>query len=471
MGYLSIRHNFDGDSANYIIAVPRKTTAPLTNVICTIDGVAGQTRKVYPAPYGQVSLLIEGLDNAWYNVIFYRSSDGTTLDEEILRIAGNAASGQQGTITRKVYTVGGGGTYDPNDGDSGLRDPALMGEQYWIEERGTGPMKDSEYTDRSDDGGGFDWNDGKVFTDGGVYTVFIVGTSTEPSTNTGGGDFSDIYELTEDEDYDAGTMGGKVIVVNGSDTVVTLAIPNLSLVPDSKFRMTTHGGSQRNAIIQFDAGDTVEFLRGDENKVILGEGEEIEIVFKDNTPYVTFYSGEARVACSRILSDTNGSNDLNRLPADGTQYQQSYVPRVMWQIDRLGIPTVTEAQWAATATVDGKTVYPNKSKFARDDVGGTIRFPDDRDFTYRALKNLDGTTDPDLYSQGAGGRQLNSVGPHVHDMRFSVSAGGYAGGSNTFARGQVAYAFGNIDLMDDAGIGIGTKTKVDSINLFPLIII
>lgn len=487
MASLTIRHNFTGETG-YIIAVPKKTTAPLADVICTIDGVAAQTRKTYPAPHSEVSLLIEGLSPVWYTIKFYRSVDGVALDEEILTLAGNALTGALYPITKYEYVVNRGYSNtspvntgaevwnDPVADDQGIRDERLLEKIYWVEERGTGDLLDAEITDRSDDGGGFDFVDSeKVMVDGGVYIVKVIERVDAEPASGGSSDFNDVVILTTDLDFDPSLHSGKVLIANWSSVVGILTMPNLSLVPDCKFRLQTHGGTQSFVGIQLDAGDTVEFRKSDLNVIWLGSGESIEVLVKDNVMYISDdKTGYDRVG-QRVWGDVD--IELNSVIRDGSLLQQADVPRLMQWIDEYGVASISEgtgvSEWSYSVSVDGETIFPNKGKFARDDIGGTIRIPDDRDRAMMALKFTDGTTDSERASQGAGGFQQNKYRQHYH------LSGNETHTDANYRRGAVhsIRAWGGTTTTnfaastEDGSVGGGTKTRPDNTGLFPLLII
>lgn len=486
MGSLTGSHNFTGET-NYIIMVPKKSTAPLSDVICTIDGVAAQTRKVYAAPHSQRSFLIEGLDPVWYIIKFYRSVGGVALDEEILTLAGNALTGALYPITKYEYVVNRGydntapvatGSEvwaDPSEGDTGIRDERLLNKTYWIEERGTGSLRTDEITDRSDAGGGFDFSaaliaDGKVMNDGATYIATVIErVDAAPTSGGGSSDYNDIVILTADIDFDPTLHASRVLISNWASDIGTLTMPNLSLLPDCKFKLQTHGGTQSFAAIQFDAGDTIEFRKSDLNVLYLGSGEEIEIIIKDNVAYIGDYDGDYDKVGQRVWGDAD--TELNAVIRNGTQYTQASQPRLMQWIDEYGIVTISEGtgatQWGYSTSLDGETIFPNKGKFARDDVGGTIRVPDDRDRTMIALKNTDGTTDSLRQAQGAGGFQKNTFKAHSHRLRGSYGYGNYSGGGNTFWRSPNSAApYEDVDLMEDTG---GDKTRMDNTGMLPLL--
>lgn len=426
LGRIEIVHNFTGETG-YVILVPHKTTAPLADVICIIDGVAAQTRKTYAAPHSQQSVLFEDLDTVMYFITAYRSADGIALDEQINILACDAKSGAQYPITKYDYVVDRGLTGDPIDGDSGLRDSRLLNKKYWVEERGTGTMMDqdtsAELTDRSDDGGGFDWTDSfKKFNSGAVYIVFVIErtdfVSAGPSSS--GTEFSDVVVITTTVDFDSSTMASKLLIINSTDTVVQLTMQNLALLPDLKFRLNTHSGSQRNAVIQLDAGDTVKFNGEDRNSIILGKGEDIEILIKNNVMYVMNPIGDFDKVGERSLVSALSKNGLQ---LNGTVYQQADVPRLMWYLDNkadageIVAEGVSSGQWSYSTTIDGETVYPYKGKYARDNGAGTIRVPDDRLMVYKALNALTG--DAERVTQGVGGYQHDANKLHGHDVGVS----------------------------------------------------
>lgn len=433
MGSLTYRHNFTGETG-YVIAVPKKTTAPLADVICIIDGVAAQTRKAYTAPHSEVSLLIEGLDNVWYTLKFYRSSDGTTLDEEILTLAGNALRDSVYDTTRYEYVVNRGYTNlspvntgvqvwaDPVTSDKGIRDGRLLNQVYFVNRRGVGDLLTAEITDRSDAGGGWDFADtSTTMEDAEVFFVTVVNrVDAPPVSGSGSTDYNNVVTLTADLNFDPSLHNARVLISNWSASIGKLTMPNLSLLPDCKFKLTTHGGTQSFVGIQFDVGDTVKFRKQNFNVLWLGSAEEIEIIIKSNIAYVAFYSGDYDKVGQRIWGDVVGgvTPELNVLKRDGTQFSQSAQPRLMQWIDTYAVATVTETQWASSTNVtlpDGTTiaVFPYKRFFARDDVSSPkkIRVPNDLGMFMRALSVATG--DVSRETQGPGSYQHDSVGPYI----------------------------------------------------------
>jgi hypothetical protein len=458
-GSLSIRHNFAG-LTDFLIMRWYKSTAPATEL----------GRVVYPAPHSEQSYVIENLQPVWHIIEFWYSSDGVTLDSNPLTLAGNARSGAVYPIERFVYVVDRGESeagvwVDPVTNDTGIRDTRLLNTLYWVEERGTGSLIPAEIVDRSDDGGGFDFTEPlKTMNSGAVYIVTAItrvetGGDSDSEAVTGEG----IFILDADQDYSHALHNGKTLIADFSTTTGELVIANLLTVQDGGFKLQTHTGMQRNVIIQLDTGDTVDFRKQAVNKIILGEGEEIEIKFVDNVMYVIDHTTNHERLGQRIWSDIRIM--LNTLIADGTTYNQADYPRAIELLDSLPVGAVVSyTTWNTSQVIDGITRYPYKGFFARDNGAGTFRVPDMRSQTLKAVSATDG-------SIIAGRYENQQMMPHDHDLRGSFSYGGYDGGGNTFFRiRNTTDGFDTVSkVVSDAGSG--NDQIVNNIGMYPLICI
>lgn len=463
-GSLKIGHNFTGLSS-FLLIEWVKATAPGTPVIghVTGTGLAGQdnTNAVsvnYPAPHSEQTLLITELPAVWHLIRFWGSSDGVSKDVLLMTLAGDARTGAVYPIQRFDYIVGRGegesGVWsDPVDGDNGLRDTRLQDQLYWVFERGTGPLlSPTEITDRSDDGGGFDFTDpDKQFREDGIYSVMLITRADVAGDDSGApGSEDGIYPLTSDQDYDPLTMSGRTLVSSGAGQIRTLSIPNLLLVSDSRFKIQTHSGDQRNLIIQLDTGDTVRLRGQDVNKIIMGSGEEAEFLIQDNVMYVLLaprrYDRLGERGFSRFVK-------LNSLRADGTQYAQADYPGVVELMDLEG--SVSYTTWDTSAIVNGETTYPNRGYFGRDDTGGTFRVPDLRG---QFLRGVTGAT--------AGLYQHHAVGAHTHNA--PVAPNGISPGANIYGRGGDSGSDANIE---NSGTGIDTETRPKNTQEFLIVFV
>lgn len=413
-----IVHNFQGETT-YIIIVPKKTTAPLADVVCTIDGVTNQTRKVYAAiDLGSpISMLVEGLQNAWYFFNAYRSSDGDSLDELINTIAFNAASGSQYSTTRIEYKVNRNGTYDPGTGaivvdpvsdQNELRDPRLLDAVYWIEERATGTLAAAEYTDRSDDGGGFDLID-RTFNDGVYYFVYIVNKMDAVPGEIILAGTNGIVILTEDDDFDPALHNGKTLIINGATSVLKLNFAALSSLADCSFKINTHRGVQKYFTIQLSPGDTV-FLNGEEvNAFHFGKGETGEIAIIDNEMFILQSPDRYSKLGDEVYHEK--PTKLNALLCDGVEYDEINYPGAVELMDSLPASSVVDYTQRETDVIAGSVNYGklNYRKWARNGTG-KFKTPDRRDLIIKTLKNFDNTVDADRLTQGGGGYQKDQPG-------------------------------------------------------------
>lgn len=458
-GRIEIKHIFP-DETDFVIFTIRKVSNLVTLVPATFfDGVTtltNQTKFVYPAPHPESVMVLTDIDPTMYLVTAYRSSDGVSLDEQLdIQLAVDASTGAQFAVDKFEYVVNRGFNNtspiptgsevwnDPVSGQNQLRDERLLNKDYWVVERGTSLLLTSEYTDRSDEGGGFDFTaDGKNFEDGGVYFVIVKNRVDVLSTGpgSGGSDYNDIVPMPGDLTFDQATMTSKTIVSTyaGSNKVIILSIPNLSILSDTKFRIQAHGGTQRYIAVQLDVGDSVMVRGASLNVFYVAIGELVEVVVKNNVMHIISPMTGYEKLGQRIWGEIVDSVTLRR---DGVQYQQDDVPRLM-QFVSLLTNTVTEAQWATSALdpKTGETIYPWKGFFAVDNLAGTIRVPDDRGKTIRALKT--DTGDSDRHTQGAGGYQHHRTSMKSVKVGIRNGVGGSSTGSisGTGFSGQDSYS-------------------------------
>lgn len=419
--------NFTGETG-YVICVPRKTTAPLTNVVCTIDGVPAQTRKVYPAPHTQAQMIVEGLDPVIYFFKFYRSTDGVTLDEQINIIAIDAKTGASQVLTRYTYVVDRGDSgavsgsvwSDPIAGDSGIGDERLAGRQYYIEERGTGSLMENEIVNRL--AGGFDFADPAKVFEAGVYFAWVVNDVTLPdSTGTRATDTPTIVLLPTNTTYDPVIHSGMILQAAAASAVLVLTLPALGTLADGFFMLDSNGGVQRNFLLQLSGGDTANFLGLARNKIILGRGESVRAVIAAGVLYLYDYSGDARKRGQIVWGFYNTPNTYY-LAGTGPHQLTDWpaVAEIINNLNPLSIIT-SFVTWGNNIT-DTILKYPNKGKWCVPG-DGTFYFPDMRKQYIRAIDfNITSPgadpitipTDTHRISQGPGGFQKQALEEHYH---------------------------------------------------------
>ena len=478
-GFLNISHNFAGES-QFIIVEWVKSTAQGTPVVGHVTGTGlgaqndtDQTEVFYPSPHVNEQLQVINLSEAWHLVRFWRSVDGVSKDVLLLSLAGNARTGALYPIQRFEYVVDRGydnnapvvteGVWaDPQQDDVGIRDTRLFEKSYWVEERGTASLLTEEIVDRSDVGGGFDFSadlitNGKVMNTGGVYIVTVINTVIQSGDDSGIViSEEDVLELDSSQAFNPITMGGKLLLVNYAGTVLTLTFASLATLADCRFWLNTHQGNQRNAVLQLNGGDTVMFRKEAVNAIILGEGEEIEILVKDNVMYVMAHeTGHSELG---QLTWSYKDTMVNGLLADGSLLALADYPRVAELIASLpGGTVVNEVTWQTTFLFpDGQLMAINKGKWMSD--GTNFRPPDYRNRYVKAMTTLSGA---------AGVYEHDTVKAHDHEMRGGFGLGGYDGGGNVFWRiRNLTDPFVADDIMATTG-EVDTETK--SYQLYPII--
>jgi len=486
-GFLNISHNFAGES-QFIICEWVKSTAQGTPVIGHVTGSGlgaqndtDQTEVFYPTPHINEQLQVINLPEDWFVIRFWRSADGISKDALLLEMAGNARTGATYPISRYEYVVGRGydntspvvtvGVWsDPVQDDAGLRDTRLFEKTFWVQERGTGDLLAAEIAVRDDEGGGFDFSDAaKVMNDGAVYIVYVL-----ERIESNGGDSSaavttndDIYILDTDQDYSPLTMNGKTLIADFAGEVGTLTMPNLAILADSRFKLQTHGGNQRNVVIQLDTGDTVKFMGEDVNLIILGKSEDIEILIKDSAMYVlqrfTGHDKLGQMAWSY-------KQLINTLIANGESLALANYPRVDDMLDNLPVSSVVnETTWQTSQVVDGQTTYPNKSKWMRE--GANFRPPDLRSQTIKALAATDGSIAAGRYEHQAMLEHYHLLASDTDGPGLYLSNAHSYGGNPTYQLNEGSTAPARYRSGAVAGATGTTAQRNNNIGLYPLIFI
>lgn len=481
-GFLNISHNFAGET-QFIIVEWVRSVAQGTPVVGHVTGTGlgaqndtDTTEVFYPFPHINEQLQVINISEQWHLVRWWRSVDGISKDVLLLEAAGNARTGALFPIQRYEYVVGRGlseaGVWaDPADQSSGLRDTRLFEKSYWVEERGTASLLSTEITDRSDDGGGFDFVDPlKLMQDLTPYVVYVINKVTQGSDDSGIIDTEDdIYILDSDQVYNPVTMGGRIIIADFLTTVGTLTFGALATLANSRFILQTHEGAQRNTVIQLGFGDTVKFRKQDVNKIVLGEGEDIEILIKDNIMYVLPYHtnhenlGATKWAYKELL---------NGLKADGSLLTSADYPRVIELINSLPASSVvSEVVWQTSVVIDGQVVFSNKRKWMYEG-GVNFRPPDLRGMIIKGLAAVDGSEASGRYENQAILQHRHLVGGGNDDggvpfISENHSTGGNSG-YNLFGSSLPPTHFntGNVET-----VTAGTNNLVNNTGLYPIICI
>lgn len=207
------------------------------------------------------------------------------------------------------------------------------------------------------------------------------------------------------------------------------------------------------------------------NKIVLGKGESIKIIIKDNGLYAVDVCTDHSRLGTRIWADIN--TVLNCLPCDGVVRDQAEWPRAVEVMDMVG--AISYTLWnTSQVEADGQTSFPNRGKWARDDVAGTFRPPLADALSIKALAG----------AEVAGRYEHQELMDHGHFMGSPTDNGGIPYlSTNHNTGGNFSYGFNGSsvepsqfmtgkakNLAGTADVG-STSQKVNNIGLFLLVCI
>lgn len=451
MASIGVNIKFTGYTG-FLIVKAKEASNPAAYVF-TSDAIAFDVDQILDIP---------DINPVTHIVEFWRSNDGTTLDELLRTWAIDAGIFDGAEVIQYDYVVGRGHTNvteatgadvwaDPVQDDTTLHDARLNGinqDAVRIESRGYGKYRKDEFEMAT--GGGITLLGGLTFGETGntfSITVYIKVPQNTTAGPTGNGDYNDVNVITADGDfgetyYRNNNYSGK------TGTILTTTFPNFTLIPNTKAKFICQGGTQRYWALQLDAGNTVRFRGHDENIIWLAQGEMIELVFKDAACYIVDDTISRRIG-ERYYGD---QLELNSLLRDGIQYNIADYPRVYyWYIARLNAGQIkTEAQWATTQDVtyilnedstvqETRTISPNKGFWAVDTLAGKFRTPDSRNNFVRTLKTFDlvDASDIERTSNKPGAYQIDVFKAHAHkESLWNESGNGNEASGGNFNEGN-----------------------------------
>lgn len=372
-------------------------------------------------------------------VEFWRSSDGVALDELIRSWSLDFGINSLPSIVQYDYVVDRGNTEgtlgegdywaDPANEDDQIIDERLNGnsqDEIRFEQRGGIKYRNDEYELVT--GGGVKLVNGTLFGDAGqTYTVTLFKQNEISSTSTTSSDYTDVKFVTANATLD-NTFYRKTIIANKSGSgVLQIDFPDFLLITNTKMKFQTHQGNQDYLVLQFDEGNTLKYRGEDVNFIALGKGEEFEIGFKDNVPYVIQDGTNNKIVGKPIFVEVLG---VNEYAFDGTQYSGAAHPRIKKFVTETLPPAQvkTFSDWSTSQLInyvvdqDGgveytKTIYPNKGFYAYDAVNDLIKVPDRRNMGVRTLKTFDNVdaSDTERTSNKPGAYQVDSFRKHSHE--------------------------------------------------------
>lgn len=414
-----------------------------------------------------------------YTVKMYEQPGGTGI--------GTLIKSEDISVTTSTITsdsdietvVDNGGPNDPVSGASTSPPIAsLVGKDFYVVQRSIGQRRVDvipEITINND--GSYSLLSGETFNPEDTWIIKIRAQYViNPPGSQGLGVYSDIVLITTDYSVTSSDFG-KLLIIDGSSNVVTLQLPAIvDIISKLSLWIRSVGTNHINVVIKAATGETITATATTSNTFILGKATEAEIINLSGVLYGFTDDQDIRKVGQ---PEWGYYNSINRLIADGTEYNVADYPRLKKAIDAMPAgEVVTYTQWGSSQSViylieddqtgndkphGYKTVYPFKGFFALSDDSTKFKIPDLRN---RFIRALNGSVDSERITQGAGGYQIDSFLKHFHWMDNSNNVAGYGKPTtgNDPTEGPWLETYG-------AGGASGLETRGENIGMFPLIII
>lgn len=415
-----------------------------------------------------------------YLLKFYEQPGGTGV--------GTLVRSWNVTVTTSTITsdsdietvVDNGGDYDPVSGTStSIPIPSLIGKDFYVVQRSIGQRRVDvipEITINSD--GSYSLLSGETFNAEDTWIIKIRAQYViNPPGSQGIGGYKDVVLITDN--YTILTSDfGKLLIVDANIMVVTLQLPPVSdIIPKLPIWIRSIGMNHINLTIKAATGEVITATGTTSNTFILGRATDAEVINLGGVLYGFTDDADIRKVGQFEWGYYVG---LNRLKADGAEYNVSDYPRLKKAIDAMPVgEVVTYSQWGSSQTVDyileddqignnqvvgTKVVYPYKGYFALSNDGTKFKVPDLRDRFIRGLSNTtDSTPDPSRVTQLAGGYQVDSFTKHSHNVDTSIGDEGVGKFTTGSGASEPAVVY-----TKSTG---GSETRSENIGMFPLIII
>lgn len=415
-----------------------------------------------------------------YLLKFYEQPGGTGV--------GTLVRSWNVTVTTSTITsdsdietvVDNGGEFDPISGtNTSIPIPSLVGKDFYVVQRSIGQRRVDvipEITINED--GSYSLLGAETFNAEDTWIIKIRAQYViNPPGSQGIGGYKDVVLITNNYTI-SGSDFGKLLIVDANIMVVTLQLPVIAdIISKLPIWIRSIGTNHVNLVIKAATGETITATGTTSNTFILGRATDAEVINLGGTLYGFTDDADIRKVGQFEWGYYKG---LNRLIADGTEYNVSDYPRLKKAMDAMPSgEVVTYTQWNSSQLINylieddqvgnnqvhsTKLVYPFKGFFALSNDGTKFRIPDLRNKFIRSLSNV--SPDPERVTQGAGGYQVDSLLRHFHWFNNSNNVGGYgkATTGNDPTEGPWLETGG-------ASAASGNETRGENIGMIPLIII
>ncbi len=450
------KFNFTGVASPYIIAVLTEHSAPLAEV----------DRQVFTV-FDNADTF-ENLNPVLHRIRYYESADGTALGNLLIGASIDATIYNEPGIEIITFLVDGGRGapyFDPVAGSDTYANVNLDGALYSVYVEGLGLVDPSYYDQYT--GGGFQWNNGRTWAGGERGQVIKYLTVSTTPVSIVAKPYTDIVEFDADFTFGS-THYNKFFRTDYSGTAGQVTFPAHATVTNLvKAKFSTHGGNQNYLTLKFNGSETVKFFNQNVNEIHLAKGEEIELGWNAGVCFVIDYKGNYPLRGGVLMSyDEKAYGPFLIAHTDTGVLSKADYPGLYDYV--LGLPVGVAcdlADWNTSATVNGKTKYPNRSRYGLDSIAEEFRVPHLANLGVRFLK-ASGVTDTERVNDVPGGYQDDMYLAHTHTVTppDSNDIAGYG----KSATGNSAHEGTGIATFNTGSSG-GTETRMENFGQIPLI--
>lgn len=307
--------------------------------------------------------------------------DGTQLGADVQIQAGVTTS----SVIRADLWLIAGQTTGMTPGNTTYTDTSLVDWAYSISMPGLADLQPGvDYNVIST--GGFELINGNTFQNGEKYVIHFQPNITANSGGGGGGGtftnangkiFSGDLVVTNNITLQP-TDIGKSIVISGTNTTITITLPEVSTIPDDVMTcFISEGGNHIMATIYASAG--IQWQKRLSNNIYMAQAEELWLYKHGSVWRVAHADGNFKTVGT--IFDCYQQDQINAIPLDGNYYSRALYPR-LWEYIQNQLDSsllVTDGVWLTQNTITGPAgsvnIYPNIGKFSTGDLSTTFRVP------------------------------------------------------------------------------------------------
>lgn len=418
-----------------------------------LTGTEVYRSEVLTPPHVQRNKVITPVNPVMHSVELWTTLDGINLDTLRARASVDASIDTKISFKPIQFIVDAGRGaphYDPVSGQPKWENPDITltydpdeeAYNFVVFKGGFGAVDIATHLALLPDGHGFEWIDGQMFGEGEEYTVMINELVT---VHDDGGDSvsfpNGIVNITENTSFSF-THYGKMLLINGTDPVITLDIAAMGTIPNNTmFSVSTHSGTQNYGAIDLPSGAYCVINRIQRNVIYLRPGIVVQFIKDGDTLVIVNGVDGFKQRGQRIHAD--GTPPIDALPETGLWYLKSEYPGIYEEY----VNTLNAGEFA-TGADDSTPDIENKAKFI---IGTTkFRMPDTRGLTVKAT---DGVRLSNSFEMG-------EVGGHNHGGLTDIPTRAH-GASSSALTGAVGFLV-NTEASEPEGLGAATLTVLNN---------